>query len=106
MNEQTQPPSMERIDFPIPSPNKNADAIGVIGFGTAMCEAVKDKQAKNLCMRLVEPLETGEKDPIDVLVDLLIQNPAEVDEATDRFNYNMQEAMKRAEEKVKAANSK
>jgi hypothetical protein len=40
-----------------------------------------------------------------VLVDLLIQNPEEVDEATDRFNYNMQEAMKRAEKKMKSTNA-
>lgn len=105
MNEATQQPSAEGIDFVVPSPNKNADAIGVIGFGTAMCEAVKDKQAKNDCRKLIEPLEEGKKDPIDVLVDLLIQNPEDVDEATDRFNYNMQEAMKRAEEKMKSANA-
>ena len=104
MNEATQNSSMEPIDFVVPSPNKNADAIGVIGFGTAMCEAVKDPKSKDACRRLVEPLEKGEKDPIDVLMDLLIQNPADVDEATDRFNYNMQEAMKRAEAKMKAAN--
>ena len=104
MNEAVQTPSMEEIDFAVPSLNKNADAIGVIGFGTAMCEAVKDPKAKGDCRKLIEPLETGAKDPIDVLVDLLIQNPAEVDEATDRFNYNMQEAMKRAEAKMKSSN--
>lgn len=99
------PPSMGGGDFQPPTPNKNADAIGVLGFGTAMCEAVQDSRAKVDCRKLIEPLEEGKKDPIDVLVDLLIQNPAEVEEATERFNYNMHEAMKRAEEKLKAANA-
>ena len=105
MSEAAQPPSMEPADFPVPTPNKNADVIGVIGFGTAMCEAVKDPKKKGDCRELIAPLEEGKKDPIDVLVDLLMQNPGDVDEATDRFNYNMQEAMKRAEEKMKATNA-
>lgn len=106
MTEATQPPSMEPTDFPTPSPNKNADAIGVIGFGTAMCEAVQDPRAKSDCRKLIEPLEEGKKDPIDVLVDLLMQNPEDVNEATDRFNFNMNKAMEIAEEKMKAANPK
>ena len=105
MSEATQPPSMEPVSFPTPTPNTNADVISVIGFGTAMCETVEDKQAKNDCRKLIEPLEKGEKDPIDVLADLLVQNPANVDDATDRFNYIMQEAMKRAEAKLKAENA-
>lgn len=100
MTEATYPTPTDTMDFVVPSPNKNADAIGVIGFGTAMCEAVKDDLAKTDCRKLIEPLETGKKDPIDVLMDLLIQNPEDIIEATDRFNYNMQEATKRAEKKL------
>ena len=91
--------------MPQPPPNKTADAIGIIGFGTMVCEVVDDPRKKGDCRKLLEPLEQGKKDPIEVLVDLLMENPDEMDDATDRFNYNMQEAMKIAEERVKAQNA-
>lgn len=88
-----------------PQPNKNADAIGIIGFGTMVCEVVNDPGKKGDCRELLEPLEQGKRDPIEVLVDLLMQHPDEMDDATDRFNYNMQEAIKIAEERVKVQNA-
>lgn len=111
MSELTQPPQLlpqqPEIDaFDKPAPNKPADQIGVIGFGTVVCEVVTDPRAKGDCRKLLEPLEKGTKDPIDVLVDLLVNNPDEMDAATDRFNYNMQEAMKKAEAIIAAETSK
>lgn len=105
MNEAAQTSSMEPADFPVPTPNKNADVIGVIGFTTAACEAIVDPEKKGACRELVEPLEEGNKDPIEVMVDFLMQNPEGVKEATDRFNFNMHKAMEIAEERMKAANA-
>jgi len=101
MNKTPTPP-MEQASFPMPPPNKNADAIGVIGFGTAACEAILDPLAKGDCRKLLVPLEKEEKDAIDVLVDLLMEHPEDIDAATDRFNFNMQEAMRRAKAKIEA----
>ena len=91
--------------FTPPAPNKTADDIGVIGFGTVVCEVVKDPSAKADCRKLVEPLEKGQSTAIKTLVELLINNPDEMDAATERFNYNMEQAMKIAEERLKAKNA-
>lgn len=88
--------------FTPPPMNKMADDIGVIGFGTVVCEVVKDPTAKADCRKLVEPLEKGQSNAIDTLVELLIHNPDEIDDAAERFNYNMEKAVKIAEERLKA----
>lgn len=91
--------------FAPPTPNKVADDIGVIGFGEVVCSLVKDPKAKGDCRRMVEPLGNGQSNAIDTLVELLIHNPDEIDDAAERFNYNMEKAVKIAEERLKAKNA-
>lgn len=91
--------------IPKPPVNPIADAVGVIGFGEMVCTVVDDPTKKADCRKLLEPLEKKKKDPIETLADLLMLNPDEMDEATERFNYNMQEAIKIAEERLKTQNA-
>ena len=98
-------PEDQMAVIPKPPENNTADAVGIIGFGTMVCEVVDDPEAKNDCRKLLEPLEQNKKDPIETLVELLLLNPDEMDKATERFNYNMQEAVKIAEGRLKGKNA-
>lgn len=90
--------------IPKPPENKTADIVGALGFMHMVCEGVEGQEPTDACRALVEPLEKGKKDPIEALVDLLMLNPDEMDKASERFNYNMQEAVRIASERVKAKN--
>jgi len=91
-------------DFVIKKPPKNetADVITTIGLGTAACEAVKDGKQRGDCRDLLKPLEDGKADSIDVLVELLMKNPDEMQEVADRYNYNMDQAMQIVEKRLAA----
>ena len=91
--------------IPKPPENQTAATVGVLGFGAMVCEGIEDPENKGACRGLVVPLETKQKSAIDTLVELLLEHPDEMDRATERFNYNMQEAVKIAEERLKEKNA-
>ena len=98
MNETTQP---QVTDIPVPPVCPTCDTVIVLGTLTGTCETFKDEKGKNDCRKLLEPLEQGKSNAIDAFANMMVKNPGAVDAITDRFNYLIQEASKKAEEMVK-----
>ena len=96
MNETMQPP-----DIPVPPACPTCDTVIVLGTLTGTCETLKDQKGKNDCRKLLEPLEQGKSNAIDAFASMMVAHPEAIDEITDRFNYLIQEASKKAEEMVK-----
>ena len=86
-------------------PDKMLDTILIIGALTGTCESIDDKTGKTACRSMLEPLENGKADPVEVLADMMIAKPTEFDGIVDRFNNLIQKASDRAEEKTKIPNA-
>jgi hypothetical protein len=86
-------------------PDKTLDTILIIGALTGTCESIDDKSGKMACRHMLEPLENGKADPVEVLADMMIAKPAEFENIVDRFNNLIQKASDRAEEKSKPPNA-
>lgn len=107
---QQQPPMPQQPQMPgVPEPpqvkpDKTLDTILIIGALTGTCESIDDKPGKVACRHMLEPLENGKADPVEVLADMMIAKPAEFDNIVDRFNNLIQKASDRAEEKTHIQN--
>lgn len=99
MNETTEP-----LKQPEVKPDKTLDTILILGALTGTCESIDDKPGKMACRHMLEPLENGKSDPVEVLADMMIASPTEFDGIVDRFNLLIENAGKRAEEKTKMPN--
>jgi hypothetical protein len=101
-----QPPQQPPIpEQPEVKPDKTLDTILIIGALTGTCESIDDRSGKVACRHMLEPLENGNADPVEVLADMMISKPAEFDGIVDRFNNLIQKASERAEEKTKIPNA-
>ena len=89
-------------EIPVPPACPTCDTVIVLGTLTGTCETIKDPKGKNDCRKLLEPLEEGKTSAIDAFANMMVKHPGAIDEITDRFNFLIQEASKKAEEMVKS----
>lgn len=82
--------------------DKNRDAMTALGVMMSACEGVDNKKNKAACHGLLVPLEDGKKDALDVMVNMIKENPDEFAGEVNRFNILVDTALEQVEKEVKA----
>lgn len=95
-------------NIPIPqmeqTPKKNdiADAMGALTLLTMGCE-MGDPANKQKCMEIIKPLEQGKEQAVQTMKNMIIEKgPEFLDEAMDKINIVVYEAMTLAKEELTA----
>jgi len=84
-----------------PKECKPCDMMVSLGLLTASCENIKDKDGKSLCMKLIEPLEKGNDDPVDTLARVIVKAGADdINETLDRMNFLIYRATMKAKDEL------